>query len=53
MDGSEPGCEGLARLRHGLGPDEEVGTAKERIVSERTIAVRDVHGCSAALAALV
>jgi hypothetical protein len=30
-----------------------VGTAEERIVSERTIAIGDVHGCSAALAALV
>jgi predicted MPP superfamily phosphohydrolase len=30
-----------------------VGAAEERIVTERTIAVGDVHGCSAALAALV
>jgi hypothetical protein len=30
-----------------------VGAAEERIVSERIIAIGDVHGCSAALAALV
>src|SRR5262245_20192721 len=27
MDRGEPGCGGLARLRHGLGPDEGVGAA--------------------------
>jgi serine/threonine protein phosphatase 1 len=35
-----------------VGSDEDVGAAEERIVSER-IAIGDVHGCSAALAALV
>jgi serine/threonine protein phosphatase 1 len=30
-----------------------VGAAEGRIVTERTVAIGDVHGCSAALAALV
>ena len=29
MDGVEPGCGSVARLRHGLGPDEGVGTTEE------------------------
>jgi hypothetical protein len=35
VDGGELGCGRVARLRHGLGQDEAVGAAEERIVSER------------------
>src|SRR4051794_35066905 len=51
MDDDTPGCRGLARLRHDGGQDEKVGAA--RVMTERIIAIGDVHGCSAALAALV
>jgi serine/threonine protein phosphatase 1 len=36
-----------------VGQDEEVGAAEGRIVTERTIAIGDAHGCPAAPAALV
>ena len=36
-----------------MGQNEDVGAAEGRIVTERIIAIGDVHGCSPALASLV
>jgi hypothetical protein len=36
-----------------VGQNEDVGAAEGRIVTERIIAIGDVHGCSPALASLV
>src|SRR5215471_1715232 len=53
MGREEPGGRGLAQLRDGVGQNEDVRAAEGRIVTERIVAIGDVHGCSPALASLV